>query len=154
LRVRYARAHLLHSPWIYTMNRCAPLALSLALAGTLAALAPAPASAQDGQALQRNFPKAALRGQIVFGAPPDITMNGFATRLAPGYRIHGLDNLLVTSGQLDGLAATVDYTRDVEGHVYEVWILGKSEIARPWPSTLEQAATWSFDPATNAWSKP
>lgn len=128
--------------------------MSLALAGTLGALAPATASAQDGQALRRNFPQAALRGQVVFGTPPDITMNGVATRMAGGYRIHGLDNLLVMSAQLDGLAATVDYTRDVEGHVFEVWILSPAEIAQPWPSTLDEAASWRFDPVANAWIKP
>jgi hypothetical protein len=164
------------------MNRCAQLSLVLALAGSLAALAPAIASAQtlgpvespeatakaaqaaraaqaaqnpQGiQSLRRNFPATALRGKIVFGQPPVITMNGVVTRMAPAYRIHGVNNLLVMSAQLDGQTATADYTRDVEGHVLEVWILSPAEAAKLWPVALEQAAAWSFDPATQTWTKP
>jgi hypothetical protein len=133
------------------MNRCAQLSLALALAGTLAALAPAPAAAQ---ALQRNFPQNALRGKIVFGAPPAITMNGVATHLAPGYRVHGVDNLIVMTAQLADSTATVDYTTDLDGHVYEVWILSPAEIARLWPVAREQAAAWTFDQFAQTWTKP
>jgi hypothetical protein len=137
-----------HSPWIYTMNRCAQLFLALALAGSLA---PVPAAAQ---ALQRNFPQNALRGKIVFGAPPVITMNGVVTRMSAGYRIHSVDNLIVMSAQLNGATATVDYTTDVEGHVIEVWILSPAEIAKLWPVAREQAAAWAFDPIAQTWTKP
>ena len=133
------------------MNRCAQLSLALALAGTLAALAPAPAAAQ---AMQRNFPQNALRGKIVFGAPPAIAMNGIATTLAPGYRVHGVDNLIVMTAQLVGGTATVDYTTDVEGHVYEVWILSPTEAAKLWPVAREQAAAWKFDQFAQTWTKP
>jgi predicted trehalose synthase len=152
------------------MNRCAQLSLALALAGTLAALAPASASAQgfvgpaapqqpatvapDGQSLLRRFPQAALRGKIVFGMPPVITMNGVVTRMAPAYHVRGVNNLLVMSAQLDGLTATVNYTRDLEGHVLDVWILSPAEIARLWPVALEQAAAWSFNPDSQTWTKP
>ena len=164
--------HVFHSPWIYTMNRCAQLSLALALAGSLAPAAasaqtmgpvvssPATAAAQaaqnpqGGQTYGRRFPATALRGKIVFGAPPVITMNGVVTRMAPAYRIHGLNNLLVMSAQLDGQTATVDYTRDVEGHVLEVWILSPAEIAKLWPVALEQAAAWTFDPVAQTWTKP
>lgn len=146
-----ASIHVFHSPWIYTMNRCAQLSLALALAGTLAALAPTPASAQ---ALQRRFPQNSLRGTVVFGAPPVITMNGNVTRMAVGYRVHGLNNLLVMSGELVGSTATVDYAIDVEGHVIEIWILSPTEIAKLWPTSREQTAAWSFDQVTQTWTKP
>lgn len=133
------------------MNRCAQLSLALALAGSLAVLAPAPAAAQGPQ---RHFPQDALRGKIVFGAPPVITMNGIVTHMAPGYRVHGVNNLIVMTAQLDGYAATVDYTTDVEGHVIEVWILSPAEIANPWPVAREQAAAWAFDPVAQTWTKP
>ncbi len=132
------------------MNRCAFLVLALAAA----ALAPAAASAQDNQALQRNFPQTALRGSIVFGAPPAITLNGVATQLAPAYRVHGYDNLIVMSAQLAGLKATVDYTTDLQGAVHEVWILTPAEIAKAWPTTPAQTAAWSFDPNTQTWTQP
>jgi hypothetical protein len=136
------------------MNRCAQLSLALALAGTLAALAPATASAQDGQSLRRNFPQNALRGKIVFGVPPVITMNGVVTRMAPGVRVHGVNNLILTPAQLDGATATVDYTTDVEGHVIEVWILSPAEIAKTWPAARAEAAAWTFDPIAQTWTKP
>jgi len=138
------------------MNRCVPL--SLAFAATLAALAPAAASAQsaaiDGQALHRSFPQNALRGTIVFFAPPAIALNGVNTQMAPSYRIHGTNNLLIMSGQLNGLKATVDYTTDVQGAVREVWILTPAEAAKTWPTTPAQAAAWTFDAIAQTWTKP
>jgi len=155
-----------HSPWIYTMNRCAPLLAVLALAAFAPAqaaqaivgpiLATPPAStATDGQSLQRRFPQNALRGIIAFGAPPAIQLNGLTGNLAPGYRIHGLNNLIVMSAQLAGGQFTVDYTTDVQGQVYEVWLLSNNEIANlPWPTTTAQAAAWTFDPVSQTWTKP
>jgi hypothetical protein len=134
------------------MNRCAQLSIALALAGTLAALAPAPAAAQT---VHRNFPQNALRGKIVFGTPPVITMNGNVTHLATGYRIHGLNNLLVMSAQLVGASFTVDYTIDLNGQVYEIWLLSEAEAAKtPWPASKADAAAWTFDPIAQTWTKP
>jgi hypothetical protein len=143
------------------MNRCAPLLLMLALSGLASAqtmTVPAPAttttSATDGQSVHRNFPQNALRGQIVFGTPPVITMNGVVTRMGMGYRIHGPDNLLVMSAQLVGGTAVVDYTTDVEGRVLEIWILSTAEISKVWPTTRAQAAAWTFDPIAQTWTQP
>jgi hypothetical protein len=140
------------------MNRCAPslfalvCALALPLAGALVALAPAAASAQT---VQRNFPKTALRGKITFGVPPVIGLNGKAQALATGYRIHGMDNLLVMSAQMINNTYTVDYTVDLNGQVYEIWLLSPSEVAKsPWPATAQQAAAWTFDPIAQTWTKP
>jgi len=151
----HASGLFIRSPWIYTMNRCVPF---LFAAAALCAFASAPASAQsvatDAQALQRHFPKEALRGSIVFFAPPAIRLNGTNTQMAPSYRIHGTDNLLIMSGQLNGLKATVDYTTDVQGAVREVWILTSAEAAKPWPTTAAQAAAWTFDAVAQTWTKP
>lgn len=146
------------------MNRCAQLLAALSLAASTCAHAaqmatvgyPPAASTPtpDGQALQRNFPQNALRGTIVFGVPPAITMNGVATNLAAAYRVHGQNNLLVMTAQLAGYTATVDYTVDLEGHVLEVWILTTAEAARTWPTTTDQAAAWTFDPIAQTWTKP
>ncbi len=137
------------SLWIYTMNRCAQLLLAL----TLAAGAAAPAAAQG--TIQRNFPQNALRGVVVFGVPPAIQLNGTVTQTAPAFRVHGYNNLLVTSAQLVGVKATIDYTTDVQGNVYEAWILTDAEAARqPWPTTKEQAAAWTFDPVAQTWTQP
>jgi len=135
------------------MNRCASLVLALTLAAAASAHAGTSATT-DNQALQRNFPKNALRGTIVFGTPPAIALNGNSAQLAPAYRVHGFNNLIVMSAQLVGLKATVDYTTDLQGQVYEVWILTSAEAAKTWPTTAAQAAAWSFDPITQAWTKP
>ena len=163
------------------MNRCAPfLAAVLALAALVPAwaqttnsfvgptltptrpattttttitttAAPTPA---DGL-IHRKFPRNALRGTIAFGAPPAIQLNGATGNLAAGSRIHGLNNLIVMSAQLAGRQSTVDYTTDVQGQVYEVWLLSDNEIAnQPWPATTAQAAAWTFDPVTQTWNKP
>jgi hypothetical protein len=138
------------------MTRCAhparPRAAAAAVAATvllLAASAVTPAIAQ----VHRNFPQNALRGTVAFGQPPEARLNGQATRLAPGGRVHGLDNMLVMSGTLIGQSFTVDYTTESNGMLFEVWVLRPAEIdVQPWPRTSQQAAAWHFDPVAQAWS--
>ena len=126
------------------MYRCVTAAL-------LAASFLAPAGAQ----VQRNFPQNALRGAIVIGIPPEITLNGQAARLAPGARIRGQTNMVEMSAGLSGSRLLVNYTLDPLGLVMNVWILRAEEAAaRPWPSTHEQAQTWQFDAAAQTWTKP
>lgn len=139
------------SPLWSRRSTAAALGLMLA-AGGLAALAPAPASAQ--LQVQRYFPRNALRGEVVFGQPPQLTLNGVAAQLAPGARIRGTDNLLVMSGALAGTKATVHYTTDMYGQLLEVWLLRADELAKKvWPKTAEEAAAWTFDPAGQFWTK-
>lgn len=127
------------------------LALTLA-AGSLAALAPAPVAAQ--LQVLRPFPQNALRGDVVFGQPPELKLNGQTARLAPGARIRGTDNLLVMSGALAGTKATVHYTTDLHGQLLEVWLLRPDELAKKvWPRTAAEAAAWTFDPAGQFWTK-
>jgi hypothetical protein len=126
------------------MLRCAStlaLALSLAL----------PATAQ----VQRNFSNKALRGTIVFGAPPEVTLNGKPARLAPGARIRDANNLVLMSGTLVGGKAVVNYTTELQGMLLEVWILSPAEAARrPWPATEKEAQAWQFNFDTQTWTKP
>src|SRR5262252_2224609 len=120
------------------MNRCVATSraratlsgLALAAAAATTVLVSMPAAAQ----VHRNFPQNALRGIVAFGAPPEAQLNGQPARLAPGARIHGLDNMLVMSGTLAGQKFTVDYTLESSGLIYEVWILRAEEAAvQPWP---------------------
>jgi hypothetical protein len=125
------------------MYRCA-IAVVAAAAFVL------PVSAQ----VQRNFPQNALRGEIAIGAPPEVMLNGTPTRLAPGARIRNQNNLLEMSGALAGNRFVVHYTTDVSGLVRDVWILRPEELAnKPWPTTAEEAARWSFDPIAQTWTK-
>ena len=123
-----------------------------ALAAAVALGIAAPAAAQ----MQRTFPQNTLRGAIVFGNYPQITLNGLATQLAPGSRVRNQDNMIVMAASLAGGRARVNYTLDMGGaQVRDVWILRPAEAAvEPWPTTLEQAQTWTFDAQTQTWTKP
>jgi hypothetical protein len=127
-----------------TMYRCV-------LAALTAAAFVAPAMAQ----VQRAFPQNAMRGALVMSAPPEVALNGQPARLAPGARIRNQNNMLEMSGALIGQRLLVNYTLENGGLVKDVWILRTEEAAvRPWPTTLEELQTWSFDPAAQVWTKP
>lgn len=122
------------------MNRCdtfpprgGPLVLRL-LARWLATAclaAALPALAQFApDAVQRQFPDSAKRGQLTVLSPPVIELNGQPDRLSPGARIRNTENLIVMSGTLTGQPLLVNYTRDPTGLVHEVWILTPQESAR------------------------
>ena len=127
------------------MYRCASLAAVAAI------IVAAPAWAQ----VQRAFPQNALRGEIAFGTPPEIALNGDPARLAPGARIRGSSNRITMSGTLIGTRWVVNYTVDTSGLVKDVWILRPEEAARrPWPTTTQQAQAWVFDPNAQTWTRP
>ena len=115
------------------MNRCmrsllppfvsAALTLSALVTGVL----PLSASAQM---TARQFPPAARRGTLEVVTPPDILINGNAERLSPGARIRGLNNMLVMSGQMVGARVVVNYTRNPQGQIHDVWILNDLEAQK------------------------
>ena len=147
-----------HSPWVHTMLRCvlpvAPRALFAALA-VVAATLPGAAHAQPNPNPNRVFPATALRGEIAVGQPPALLLNGQPARLAPGARVRGPDNMLLLQAQLAGVRAVVHYTTDLTGSLLDVWVLTPAEVARrPWPTTPQQAAAWTFDPVAQRWSQP
>ncbi len=117
----------------------------------LAIVLSAPSVAQ----VQRQFPSTALRGQVVFGQPPHVALNGEAKQLAPGARIRAQNNMIVLSGSLIGSTEVVHYTIDPQGQLKDVWILRPEELANlPWPSTPSEAQAWSFDAVAQRWIKP
>ncbi len=127
------------------------LSLSGLAAVVLALGVAEPASGQ----LLRNFPPDALRGAVQITEPPDVLLNGRPARLAPGARIRGKSNMIELSGGLVGARMLVNYTLDLDGQVKDVWILRPEEAAvRPWPTTPDEAARWTFDPVSQTWSKP
>ena len=125
------------------MLRCVLAAALVACVQTAAAQAP------------RNFPATALRGEVIITQPPELLLNQVPARLAPGARIRGMDNKMVISGAAVNRRMLVHYTRDLHGHLLDVWVLTPAEIARrPWPTTPQEAAAWSFNPDTQVWSRP
>ena len=110
-----------------------------------------PAAAQ----VQRQFPQTALRGEIVFGQPPELQLNGETARLAPGARIRAENNMIVLSGSLIGSRHVVHYTSDPLGQIKDVWILQPQERAMlPWPRTVKEGSTWQFDVTAQKWTIP
>ena len=104
--------------------------------------------------LQRAFPADSLRGKLGVANPPEAVLNGAPARLAPGVRIRGQNNLLATTGAFAGQTYVVNYTIDMQGQIKDVWVLTNDEIAKLWPTTREQAASWQFDAPTQTWTRP
>ena len=127
------------------MHRCV---LKAALAAAL--LLAVGAAAQTS----RPFPATALRGALVITQPPEVLLNGAPSRLSPGARIRGANNMLQLSATLVGQNLLVHYTREPSGLVHDVWVLTPDEAARkPWPTTPEEAQRWVFNPAAQTWAQ-
>ena len=88
----------------------------------------------SAQVVNRPFPPAAVRGILTVTQPPEVLMNGKPDRLSPGARIRGTNNMLMMSGALAGQAMLVNYTREPNGAIHEVWILTDAEARQPAPS--------------------
>jgi hypothetical protein len=142
------------------MHRCAARAASSGASRrfvlvTLAAASLVAALPAQSQALMRRFPRTALRGEIAFGAFPEILLNGRTASLAPGARVHDLGNAMPMPGALVGNKYIVNFTINSMGLVQEVWILRPDEISRqPWPRTPVEAQTWAFNEGEQTWAKP
>jgi multidrug efflux pump subunit AcrB len=134
------------SLWMKTMNRCLPLpatfllkkfVLTSASALVVAAVLALSASPATAQTMLREFPPTAQRGMLEITSPPDILINGTVERLSPGARIKGTHNMMVMSASLVGQILLVNYVRDPQGLVHEVWILNPDE-AQQTPSIVAQ----------------
>lgn len=121
-----------HSLWIDTMNRCpsaptrAPRRTALL---TLALLASSLLPAAQAQTLTRQFPDKALRGKLVVQQPPWVTIDGKTAQLSPGSRIRNTNNTVVLSASLVGQELAVNYVRDGQGLLHDVWILNAVEVS-------------------------
>jgi hypothetical protein len=122
----------------------------LTVTAALALAVPVLACAQ----MARTLPVKSLRGDLSVGSPPDALLNDKPIRMSPGVRIRGTNNLLILSGALAGQKGKVNYIVDDFGLLSEVWILTSEEIDRLWPTNALEAATWSYDPVTQTWTKP
>ena len=120
------------------MNRCSLFAtavLALGLLGTGNAHA---------QAVQRPFPKDALRGTLTVVQPPVVQMDDRSSRLAPGARIRGTDNNLLRPASLVKQELTVNYTMDRKGLIQDVWVLTEQE-AKEKRATLGVERNYRFE---------
>jgi len=125
------------------MNRCPTVTSSFALSLVLllASLAwSLPASAQQGV---RQFPPAAKRASLTVSTPPDVLLNGAPERLAPGVRIRGTTNSLVMSAALVGQTYIVNYVREPQGLIKDIWLLTELEVAEK-RSGMEPVINFTF----------
>jgi len=133
------------------MTRCAnSLFASAVLTVAASCFAAAPALAQS----HRPFPPQALRGELVVLQTPEVLLNGNPARLAPGSRLRSDGHMLLPPASVAGQKLTVHYTVDPAGLLMDVWVLNPVELAnKTWPRTPQEAASWSFEPGTQTWTK-
>jgi len=105
-------------------GRC--FTLSLAALCLTVSLLPVSVSAQG---FVRQFPPTARRAMLEVTAPPNVLLNGQAERLSPGARIKGTNNQLLLSGALVGQPVLVNYVRNAQGQLHELWLLTPAEAA-------------------------
>ncbi len=146
----HSRVHPLAPPGVNRSNRRlrnagVVMAAALAVVSTvgLAALLSFHSTTQ-AQSVVRPFPAAAKRGIFEVQTWPLVLINGSAERLSPGARIRGPSNLLMLSGQLVGQRLVVNYLRDAQGMVHEVWVLNATE-AQLEREGLESTKNWAFE---------
>jgi hypothetical protein len=129
------------------MSRCTSILAMMIFASASLSLS---AQAQT----HRPFPAQALRGELVVLQTPDISLNGKPARLAPGARVRGDTHLLQQPAALTGEKLIVHYTLDPNGLLMDVWVLNPVELAnKPWPRNPQEAESWSFDQASQVWTK-
>ena len=127
------------------MTRCPsrpPVALSALLRGAALGGAIALTGTAWAQLPVREFPKNALRGELLVVQPPQVTVNGQPRTLSPGARIRGTNNLLVMSAGLVGQPVLVNYQLDPQGQLREVWIL-TAEEARERRAGMGPSINWT-----------
>ena len=116
------------------MNRCISKLLRIAAPAALLVNLVVASLGSTAQVVTRPFPPNAVRGVLTVTQPPEVLMDGRADRLSPGARIRGTNNMLVMSGALMGQGLRVNYTREPNGYIHDVWILTDIEARQPAPS--------------------
>ncbi|MDR0478332.1 MAG: hypothetical protein LBH31_00720 [Burkholderiaceae bacterium] len=131
------------------MNRCAPPghpAFPTSSAGRRAALrwllavtgvAVFTLAAAPAHAGLRMFPVGTRRGEITFSNPPQVQLHGNTEQLSSGTRIHDANNRLVFANTLKGQTFVVNYVRDGNRTIREIWILTPGEIQEKLPLTQD-----------------
>lgn len=102
----------------------------------LAGAACLPAQAQTAPAVTataagtRNFPPAALRGKLVIGTMPEVTLNGKAMRTTPGFRLFSTEGRLVMAHTVAGQNLLVNYVIEPSTQwLHTAWVLTPEEAA-------------------------
>ena len=135
-----------------TFNSLSFIAVGMASLAGCASTSSFPGSQQG---TYRAFPQTALRGDLEVVSASEVRLNGKPTRLSPGARIRGANNMVQLSGGLIGQRLVVNYTVDAIGQMHDVWVPNDAERAvRVWPRTREESQGWLFDPNAQRWTRP
>ena len=95
-------------------------------------MTPATAQVPSGMGMVRNFPEAALRGNLTINSTADATLNGRAIRMAPGMRLFSPQNTLVMAHTVLGQSFKVNYVIEPgTGLLISAWILTQAEASQP-----------------------
>ena len=135
----------------------APLLLALLTLAQMPAHAQSDDANQAGQAGKRQFPKSALRGEMVVTAPPEVFIDDRAERLSPGARIRDTQNHMALTGPYLNQKVVVNYVRDNMGQISEVWILTAEEARDKrtgWLETIINYTTGSTPPPSDDGKTP
>lgn len=119
--------------------------MMMAVCGVMLSAAIEPAHAQltpVGEAPQgqniRRFPDRAERASdFMVTQWPQVRINGQDSRLAASSRIYNEKNLIVMPASLTGMKLVVNYTKDFDGAVKDVWILTNEEMNLKAPNVLK-----------------
>lgn len=97
----------------------------------------------------RNFPKNAERGELRVVQGMVVTLNGQREQMAPGVLIKSTANTSVVPMALVGRTHVINFTRNGQGQVNQVWLLTLSEAKLPAPKKSESKGLFSalFTPA-------
>ncbi|MFZ2737754.1 MAG: hypothetical protein WBI20_13220 [Burkholderiaceae bacterium] len=101
------------------------------------------ATSVQAQPMLRQFPPTALRGVLQVTQSPEVLLNGVSARLSPGARLKDSSNMLRLPATLSGQRLLVNYVRDPQGLLHEVWILTSAEAQEP-RAGLEPVTNFSF----------
>ncbi len=101
------------------------------------------AASVQAQPMLRQFPQTALRGVLQVTQSPEVLLNGVSARLSPGARLKDSLNMLRLPATLSGQRLLVNYVRDPQGLLHEVWILTSAEAQEP-RAGLEPVTNFSF----------
>lgn len=120
------------------MNRCPATHLSPRLLRHAAVLCLAVLAGAGAHAQVREFPAAALRGVLQVTMPPVVVLDGKADRLSPGARIRGPADEFVLSASIAGAPLVVNYVREPNGLLHQIWLLTPAEAAIKRPGAIRE----------------
>lgn len=79
---------------------------------------------------ERNFPPAAIRGNMKAFKYPAMKIGDKAYRLSPGSRIYNKQNLIIMPVAVQNTPTPIMYMLDTRGDLSQVWLLTTDEALR------------------------